>query len=471
MAVLLVISTVGCGDGRGGTTAVPATKAALTYGNGPARDRSITYQPDVVFVEGGPDVIRSATGNGLTWTIAGNARGADGVRVGKVVYVTSRAVGRAVEVRRVGADLAVTLAPVTLTEVFRDAHFTVDRDIDQGALVYQEIPDFPGAVTVPTEPPASAAPTVTTTTALRSGAVTSNAVLHPMGPARTDGGVLPPAREGNVTVSIAGWDAQPYRNPGVLGLKFGRKADDALKVFVDFSAKVSNLRLRLDVRITNGVLDPLSTVALEGLKSVGISIAAGAANGADDNRKIRFEVPVEASIPVAGTPFVFSTSWKIIVATALSGRNTTVKADGEWRVDGTVGVVEGRIVTPSFAVSRSLLDSITGLSVGVSGVAVAIEFKVQLGIGVPVASAGPYIKLVVDVGVTNGSALGAPLARCTGATLDGKVGGGFGLSLSSAVTDALEKLLRKAKFELEKEILTPFVHKQQTQPDVPLCRG
>ncbi|MGC9671509.1 hypothetical protein ACNTMW_33820 [Planosporangium sp. 12N6] len=474
VAGLVVIGMVGCGDTRGGAVAVPATKAALTYGNGPVRDPSITYQPDVVFVEGGPDVIRSATGNGLTWTIDAHARGAADIKVGKVMYVTSRAVGRAVEVRRAGGDVAVTLAPVTLTEVFRDAHFTVDRDIDENALVYQEIPDLPGAVSVPTDPPGSAAPTATRTIALRSDAMTRTVAL-PGHVAGALGGDLPPAREGNFTVGIAGWEAQPYRNPGVLGLKFGRKANDALKVFVDFSAKVNKLHVRVDVRIANGVLDPASTVALEGIKAIDISISAGAANGADDNRKIRFEVPIEAAVPIPGTPFVFSTSWKVIVATALGGKNTTVKANGEWSVTGTIGVVQGKIVTPTFGVVKSILDSITGLSVGVSGVAVAIELKVQLGIGVPVASAGPYIKLVIDVGVTNGSAFGAPLARCVGATLDGKVGGGFGTSVSAvafaAVSKLLGKLLGTTKFELEKESLIPFVHKQQTQPDVPLCRG
>ncbi|GAB3800389.1 hypothetical protein [Micromonospora zhanjiangensis] len=454
IATLLVVGTVGCDAGPGATTAEPDRTAALTYGTGPVRDGSVTYQPDVVLVEGGPAVIRSASGNGLTWTIDGRARGADGIAVGRVVYVTSRAVGRVVDLRPVGGDLAVTLAPVTLTEVFRDAHFTFDREVDEDALRYQEVPDPPGAVTVPTG-------------AARSDGLVAVRPIRLAAP----GGDLPPVREGNATVGVAGWEAQPYRNPGVFGLKFGRQAGDALKVFVDVAVKTDKPRVRHDVRIAGGLVDPSSTVALDGLRGIAVSISAGAANGADDNRKIRFEVPIEMTAPVPGTPFAFSTSWKIIVATALSGRNTTVTAGGEWRVDGAVGLVRGKPATPGFSVTKSILDSIGGLSVGVSGVAVAIEFKVQLGVGVPGALAGPYVKLVVDVGVTNGSALGAPVARCVGATLDGRVGAGVGMTLSSTVADALAKLLRKAKLELEKETLYPFVHKQQVRPDVPLCRA
>lgn len=63
------------------------------------------------------------------------------------MYATSRAVGRVAAVRPQRRDLAVTLAPVTLTEVFRDAEFSIDRDFQAAPVVYQEIPGLPGAVT------------------------------------------------------------------------------------------------------------------------------------------------------------------------------------------------------------------------------------------------------------------------------------------------------------------------------------
>jgi hypothetical protein len=160
LAVVLMAAAASCGTGRGTApdgdrdqrAPTGATESARTYGYGPVRDRSVTYQPDVVLVEGGPDAIRSASANGLTWTIDGDAAGAADLEPGKVMYVTSRAVGRVVDVTPADGDLAVTLAPVTLTEVFRDAHFVSDRQLDDSALVYQEVPDLPGAVSIPTEP-------------------------------------------------------------------------------------------------------------------------------------------------------------------------------------------------------------------------------------------------------------------------------------------------------------------------------
>ncbi|MFF9127574.1 hypothetical protein ACF09J_30650 [Streptomyces sp. NPDC014889] len=499
---LLLTTTAACGGvpGRGHEGAGPAgtSAAALTYGTGPLRDPSLTYQPDVVIVEDGPRAIRSASSDGLTWTIDGNARGAQDVRPGKVLYATSRAVGRVQEVHRVHGDVVATLGPVEFTEVFRDAHLTLDQDIDSGALHYLEIPDLPGALTVPADAPTDVAAEAEKDVATEKGAVkdaargvpanvravgrTSVRAAHsggvgalvargPVRRATTAGGTLPPATSSSVTADLGEWKAQPYSGPGAYGLKFDHKAAAGLKVFVDFSLKTEKLHIRCDVPISGGRVADGATFAVEGIKSVAINIAAGAANGAIDNSKIRAEVPVRMTLPVAGTPFAFDISWKFSVATALGGNNTTVTAGGEWGLDGAIGMVNGSIVTPKLSVIKSIMDSITGISVGVSGIATAVEFKVQVGVGVPAAFAGPYAKLVMDFGVTNGSALGAPLTRCVGATLDGKVGGGVGVSVSAVAMAALKKLLPTMNFQVQQESLTPFVHRQQTLPDVPLCKS
>ncbi|MFF1505379.1 hypothetical protein ACFVZR_37420 [Streptomyces sp. NPDC058316] len=497
---LLLTTTAACGGAPGraheGSGPADTSEAALTYGTRPVRDPSITYQPDVVIVEGGPRAIRSASSDGLTWTIDGKARGAQDVRLGKVLYATSRAVGRVQEVRRVHGDVVATLGPVEFTEVFRDAHLTLDQDIDGGALHYLEIPDLPGAVTVsadaPTDAPTDAAteaekgaakgavrdvPTTARTigqTSVRSahsGRVGAVVAREAVRVAAAAGGTLPPARSSSVTADLGEWKAQPYRSPGAFGLKFNHKAAAGLKVFVGFSLKTEKLHIRSDVPISGGRVADGATFAVEGIKSVAITIAAGAANGVIDNSKIRAEVPVQMTLPIAGTPFAFNISWKFSVATALGGNNTTVTAGGEWGLDGAIGMVNGSIVTPKLSVIKSIMDSVTGISVGVSGIATAVEFKVQVGVGVPAAFAGPYAKLVMDFGVTNGSALGAPLTRCVGATLDGKVGGGVGVSVSAVAMAALKKLLPTMKFQLLQESLTPFVHRQQTLPDVPLCKS
>ncbi len=59
-----------------------------------------------------------------------------------------------------------------------------------------------------------------------------------------------------------------------------------------------------------------------------------------------------------------------------------------------------------------------------------------------------------------------------GATLDAKVGGGFGLSVSAPASELLSKILGpKSKIVLETEQMLPFAQKKQILPDVPLCTG
>ncbi|MEO3819669.1 hypothetical protein [Plantactinospora sp. B24E8] len=512
LAVALVTVGVGsCGIRSDRGTGVTGGASARTYGYGPVRDGSVTYQPDVVLVEGGPDAIRAASADGLTWTIDRNAPGADDLGPGRIMYATSRAIGRVVQVRPAGDDLAVTLAPVTLTEVFRDADFRSDRVLDDAALVYQEVPELPGAVSTPTgeRPPADATTPVGLSSAGRGSRVAAVAptvagmspavggfadgrqrgqagparalsggneaetvlALDPVRLAPAAGGRLPPARERNFTVSVGEWEAQPYRVPGKLGLKIGYAANENLKVYIDFAMNVDQLRIRSAMSIVNGALGS-STFAVDGVRSISVDISAGAANGADDNRKVRIEVPVEMNFQIPGEPLVYSNTWKFIVATGLSGKNTTVQAAGEWAVNGTLGVVDGTPRKPTLSVVKSIMDSVTGISIGPSGLAFAVEVKMGLGLGIPAAFAGLYAKLVVDIGVTNGSALGAPLTRCVQASLNAKVGGGAGVNLSSTASAALRKLLPKTvKFELESERLWPIHRAAQTLPAVPLCVG
>ncbi|MFI9605007.1 hypothetical protein ACIHCX_35135 [Streptomyces sp. NPDC052043] len=377
------------------------------------------------------------------------------------------------------------------TEVFREAHLILDQDVDGGGLHYLEIPDLPGAVTVPanastdvaTQPEKGAAkdaaqgiPTTARTVgqtplrAAHSGRVGTVVANGPVRRATAAGGMLPPARSSSVTADLGEWKAQPYRSPGAFGLKFHHKETAGLKIFVDFSLKTEKLHIRSDVPISGGHVADGATFAVEGIKSVAISIAAGAANGVIDDSKICAEEPVQMTLPIAGTPFAFNTCWKFSVATALGGNNTTVTAGGEWGLDSALGTVNDSIVAPKVSMIKSIMDSMTGITVGVSGIATAVEFKVQVGVGVPASFAGPYAKLVLDFGVTNGSALGAPLTRCVGATLDGKVGGGVGVSVSVVAMAALKKLLPTMKFQAQPESLTPFVHRQQTLPDLPLCK-
>lgn len=138
----LVVLTAGCSK-----VAPPGAGADdHRYGYAPKPDDSVVYQPDVVLVEGGGGAIRSVREDGFTYVIDGDAAGVDEVQPGKIMFVTSEALGRVVRVEKSGGDRAVTLAPVRLHDVVRDAQITFDQPLDLTAQAFEPLPDLLGEV-------------------------------------------------------------------------------------------------------------------------------------------------------------------------------------------------------------------------------------------------------------------------------------------------------------------------------------
>ncbi len=164
--------------------------------------------------------------------------------------------------------------------------------------------------------------------------------------------------------------------------------------------------------------------------------------------------------------------YKAIIETALTGENATLWANGEYKLDGPFGIAGGVITAPEFSVSKSIIDSLGGITLGPSGIVMAMKMELMAGVGTYTAMAGPYGTMTASLGLTNGSSLGASLARCRGATLDLTVGGGVGVSVSKIAKTALERILPKgSKVETSIEVSKNVVHRAQTVPDVPLCAG
>src|SRR5579863_8504668 len=115
-ALVLVMS--GCAKSGSSTALSPQlslSDAESRYGLAPSRSADITLQPDVVTIDNGPDAVHNVSADGLTWTFDANAPHAQDVAPGKVLFLTSRAVGRVLGVQRNGNDLSVTLGQTAIT--------------------------------------------------------------------------------------------------------------------------------------------------------------------------------------------------------------------------------------------------------------------------------------------------------------------------------------------------------------------
>ncbi len=419
----------------------------------------MTYQPDVILIGDGPSSIKSVSANGLEWTIDGGADGVDDLAPGKVMFAASEAVGRVVDVEPAGDDVTVTLAPVELTDVVRDGTIHLDQPLDLDSATFQEIPDPVGAVSIPSTSGGAALPAAFVAPPIRLVALTD-----------APEGLPPPVGGSQLKRSIAGWDVTAYKSSTMLGLKAerGLAKGTGLKATIDMHLTVDDLHVESNTPVEDGTVG-LTKFLVHGITGFAIDLAAGVAEGAGDNEKVKIEVPIEIKQPVivGGFPGMLKETFKFLVETAFSAKNATLQASGAWSLDGPLGFDGAAVSVPSATRQKSLLNSLSGISIGVNGIVAAMEFRFGLEIGLPIAGAGPFAGVVVSTGLTNGSAGG--LVRCRGVTLLGSVKGGVSISLSSHVQKALEKLLH-VTVPGEKELLKKdIINKSEVIPRVPLC--
>lgn len=385
-----------------------------------------------------------------------------------MLFLTSRAAGRVVRKESAGDGVVVSLAPVQLQEIIRDGRLKFSSAVAAGPSLVQEVPGMYGAVSVP-EKADGVKPAAFRVGEPRVSVIDGRAAPLP-----------PPARKSELEVNLGKWEANASRDDKGLAVALSAKPTDFFKAGVEVAFGFKNLRVQGDVAVSGGKQAGPTTMLIHGLEHVEVKVQAGVgAGGSDNNKKVKIEVPAEfvnQRFSVYGIPMVLNIKTKIFLETALSGNNSTIVAHGKWGLSGPIGVNGGTGAVPKFSVLKSIMESIGGIAVGPSGVVFGGEMKFMVGVGVPGAAAGPYAKVKLSAGVANGSALGAPLARCTQADLILMSGGGVGMSLSaSAVTDLTEALAKlgrtipKLAADLELEKLWTIKESHQILPDVPVC--
>ena len=548
------------------------SEAEFRYGAAPdPPSDTLTYQPNVVLVGGGPAAVREMSGDGLTVTLDPDASGVAGLAVDQVLFASGRVVGRVLAVEDRDGGRVVTLGPVELTDVYETLEFDTTTDLDPAALAVYTAPAMPNPVepidllpdeeaapdgtdgTDETEPPSSD-PGSSDPDSTDPGATEPDATdPGPDDPNAGDGATEeggsqpftgPVARPASITVGadadaaaaeasaptielprvqfVAGsasasasaarpvpfpapanvaqatppvpplplplpsptaigtgdFKIQPVASGGI-GAQFTYdKNGTTIRAKVLVAMRAPKVKARLNIRNKN------ITAALELSGGAGFeaSFEAGTKLGLDANVDANIALPVDLTIPVGGTPAPFSLtiSQRLLVKSAFSAKNSTLKASGKFAFDGafTVGIVDGNQTLggpTSLTVEKSLMDSARGITIGPGGIIIGHAMRVMLGIGAFGLATGLYVDFITSFSITRGSDLG--LVLCKGGSLDMVVGGGVGYSIPQPIVSGINLILRALNLKQIERIgglefaRTTLIHLTDTKPASKICTG
>jgi hypothetical protein len=416
------------------------TEAEQKYGIAPVPDDTVTYQPDVIVVGGGAEAIRAQDPNGFRWTIDGDAPHADELVPGKIFFMTARAVGRVLDVRKAGADLIVTVGPVTLTEIVRKAHIHIEQmPIDFGEAIAYTSPELPGQVV--------------------SGALARpNDSLIPAKFVAESGWKLYPvqAAPGSAPSFNNMPDASklldknfkttPYVSLSAVGMRVSADGG-GLKVSAETYLHFAAPTLYVDIQF-DGLGIGSALIELKGAAGLTWKFAAGSDVGMRANVSALLTPDTDFSIPVGGIgalPLAVTVRQRFSITTALGVKDSTLNASGDYTFRGGFRVDYNKITKwgvagpVGFTTNQSMTRTGDGLSMGVTGLTLANQVRVIVGIGIHGFAAGPYFSFTTAVGAFRGSAIG--LLACNGATLVISLNGGIGYLIPKSITNLINSVL------------------------------
>lgn len=403
--------------------------AELKYGLAPVPDTSVVYQPAVVIVGGGAEAVRALSPTGLTWTINAHAPHADELAEGKIIFLTNRAVGRVLDLRKDGDNLSVTVGPVLITDVIRQADITVAMPIDFGEAIAYTAPDLPGLV-IPAKESAEARPL--------DGGVEATPVAFQ---AQTQPAPAPTPDVSN----LVHFKVVPTADSRGIGLQ-ATSNGGGLKMRVEALVYLAKPTLDAHLRITgDGHLEE-ANLELTGAAGLTLQFEAGTDVGMRANVNGRLQSPIDFSIPVLGgpVPLALTMRQQMIIKTALGVRNSTLTATGDYTFRGgfKIGYADkkwGVFAPTGFSQRQTLMETAGGVSIAASGVNISHQMKVVFGVGAFGFATGPYFALNSSAGLFKGSDLG--MIPCQEATIVISMSGGIGYLIPRPVADVINFVL------------------------------
>ena len=408
------------------------TEAEKRYGIAPLPHPEVTYQPEVVMVGGGAEAIREMKSNGLQWTIDARAPRASEVAPGKIMFVTSRAVGRVLAVdAQPDGNLLVTLGPADISDIIRDCNLTISTSVDFSQALRYEVTDYPGAANLAEAP--SPGP---------QAWMGSGSIQHA---SWTMAEQAPPAA-GEITVDQ--FTVTPSVGSDGFGLNFKTRQNG---LAIDASAKlyVRNPKVDFVLNMKDGK-KLTAELVISGAAGLRMEFVSATDVGRTANINKLVYVPVDFSIPFfeAGIPLSVSVNHLFLINTVFSAKGQ-IRAVGDYGFDGkfSAGWREGQFGVGGpggLHVRESLLQSINGVSLGAAGLNMGHAVRVMAGVGVLGFAAGPYVGLNSTVAVKRHSDLDT-LARCRAAALLMDLDAGVGYRMPNAVVSVINFFLRHLK--------------------------
>jgi hypothetical protein len=392
--------------------------AEQQYGHSAVADPKVTYQPEVVMLSAGADAIRSASADGLTWTLDPGSEGAANIQRGKVLLLTSRAAGRVLDVKKTTAGLQVVLGPADITEIVRDGQFSLDQPVNFDQAASYTKPDvFDPQVTVD---PLLAM------------------FHHPAGYGTFVGPVL--ARQ----VTQHRFTMTPLVGSQGIGVRIASDASGVRFLGeVVLYIKAPSLRFNLDIR---GGKVNVCEVELKGVAGLMVAFEAALPSPTSANINERRYAPVDFYIPVTGmgVPFAVNVRQIFELKTAFTSTGT-FKGRGYYTFTGGLhaGYRDGQFSLggpTGFSGKETLLTSMKGVAFGVTGLVMTHHANVIVGVGLAGFVAGPYVFVNSSVALTRGSSLG--MIMCNQESFSMAVGAGVGYNIPQPVTSAINSILR-----------------------------
>ena len=492
VAVVVLLGVVAaCTGGGGGGSGGGSGSAEDRYGRGFGRDGSIKYADDVVLIDEGPRAVKEANTDGLHFTLTKSA--GEKAEVGKVLLVSGRVAGRVLAKENVGGDVRVALGPVELTDIIEDGELRYDGDVDPRTLGFRAAPQLPSDVPIKLLPEEGTASSdaIPTEPSDSSSSETSRGIVS-LPPVQPIAAMLP-TQSGGLAGGAQGlpdFGSQFFTPVGGF-LATSIKGSDDIGLHLTYDQNGMRMALQFDLRIAAPKVHFYAKIGgkqlleaearLDGAAGLHFQFDAATTNGKDGNIHREIPIPADVSVPIGGpVPVSLLIRQMFVVSTAFSAKEGKIKGEGDYALSGSIGMRFSNggfsVVAPGqMSVKQSMLQSMAGVSVGVTGIVLAYKVRVMLGIGAFGLAAGPFAQISASIGATRGSDLAGNLPRCYGVTLSVGIGGGIGYQIPVAITKAINSILGlfNSKYSVQPQggpqFIAPVLTRSAVDPNVKLC--